>query len=43
MEQNTVVIGEITYAISRSFNHEKTASELLSEYLTKEMGKDLHP
>lgn len=43
MEQNTVVLGEVTYRICRSFNGEKTASELLSEYLCKEMGKDLHP
>jgi|GEM_PF-6926064 len=43
MEQNTVVIGEITYTISRSFNQEKTVSALLSEYLVKELGKDAHP
>ena len=35
MEQNTVVIGEITYTISRSFNAPKTVSELLSEHLTQ--------
>jgi len=35
MEQNTVVIGEITYTISHSFNAQKTVAELLSEHLTQ--------
>lgn len=43
MEQNTIVLGEITYTISRSFDNGRTASELLTEYLTKEIRKDAHP